>query len=205
MSTKTTTQSPTPAEQQAVAQAIAVTKSQITDDIARGTVPATVASWGELNEHVDGNAYGDAEDMDYDLWVDVTTEIDAWLADGRPEPVTVGGHQYTAQHVTRDGRTGVNINTCGVLQDEIVRIVDREITYLHAVRTELDLPVRGIVDTAMRVQRTLTARAHIYRYHMSDAVVHVVPGTVQEAVEMLERLLASLPGIVLDAATDGLL
>lgn len=70
----------------------------VADDIANGTVPADVDSFGELHDHVDANDYvaqaredlGLAELCDWDDEADVTRDNNAmtlvaqWLRAGRP-------------------------------------------------------------------------------------------------------------------------
>lgn len=69
---------------------------EIAELVTEGDIPATAASWGELDSYMDANDLGDCGDqeMDFDDWSLVMATIDAWLAelpftDG-VAPVTVG-------------------------------------------------------------------------------------------------------------------
>jgi hypothetical protein len=72
-------------------------KGEIRADIAAGRVPAAVATFAELHDHVDANGYGGAFEDDNpapfaegmveeacDFWNRVQAELDAWLRNGRP-------------------------------------------------------------------------------------------------------------------------
>ena len=70
-------------------------KSEILADVAAGIVPASVASFSELHQHVDANEYGgafeydfggaggdDAVQADCDFWNKVHDACDAWIRSG---------------------------------------------------------------------------------------------------------------------------
>lgn len=69
-------------------------KGEILEAISQGQIPATVASFAELHDHVDANEFGGAfeeqettgEDgkgpLDIDFWDDVQTELDKWIKAG---------------------------------------------------------------------------------------------------------------------------
>lgn len=66
-------------------------KKEVLADIASGRVPASVASFAELHDHVDANEYGGACEGGFDgsdestaFWNRVQGEVDAWLKAGRP-------------------------------------------------------------------------------------------------------------------------
>ena len=81
---------------------------EIEDDIAEGTVPATVRTFAELHDYVDANCYGGLCDDDgpwkflWDLhWTSdsndvfdfanaVQDRVNAWLAAGRPQRMDAG-------------------------------------------------------------------------------------------------------------------
>jgi hypothetical protein len=69
-------------------------KQEILEDIADGTVPATVASYSELHDYVDANGYGGAfEDWSWEdgkvpeevvnFWNRLQEACDQWLKNGR--------------------------------------------------------------------------------------------------------------------------
>src|SRR5262245_32462927 len=82
-------------------KAVERAKREINEDIAYGIVPATVSSFSELHDHVDGNEYGGAceagayPDTDNDPdevleafaagWNLVQNTVKEWVVDGRPE------------------------------------------------------------------------------------------------------------------------
>lgn len=85
------------------AAAILRSQREILDDIADGTVPSSVASFGELHDYVDANMYGglcdedgpvewlpeDDDDLDAALALSnhVQEVVHQWLVAGRPERV----------------------------------------------------------------------------------------------------------------------
>jgi len=68
-------------------QAIERSKREIKEDVARGTIPTTCASFSQLHDYVDANGYGGALDHDFDneetdFWNAVQDAIDAWIKTG---------------------------------------------------------------------------------------------------------------------------
>ena len=68
-------------------RAIERSKSEILEDIAEGTIPATCASYRELHDYVDANGYGGAFEHDFDneetgFWNAVQDAVDAWIKAG---------------------------------------------------------------------------------------------------------------------------
>lgn len=72
---------------------VAQAKREILEDIANGDVPATVASFSELHDHVDANTYGGLCDDGFpeqfandEAWItfsdDVQDAVDAWIKAG---------------------------------------------------------------------------------------------------------------------------
>lgn len=67
-----------------VDEVIQAAKDAIQADIADGAVPSTVATFTDLHDYVDANAYLDPLDVD-----DANTAadtLDQWLRAGRPSP-----------------------------------------------------------------------------------------------------------------------
>jgi hypothetical protein len=76
----------------------AAMKAEISDLIKAGTIPESVASFSELHDYIDANMLGEdlfpeLDDDDetgeqLDRWVDVfnpaSSEVSAWLKEGRP-------------------------------------------------------------------------------------------------------------------------
>ena len=69
-------------------------KAEVLADIAAGRVPAGVADFASLHDHVDANYYGGAfesweegspaDDAFVAFWNRVQEEVDLWLRAGRP-------------------------------------------------------------------------------------------------------------------------
>jgi hypothetical protein len=76
----------------AVGVVVEIAKSEILADVRSGRVPATVASFAALHDHVDANCYGGAEeswaegdsavDEMVAFWNAVQNELDAWIKAG---------------------------------------------------------------------------------------------------------------------------
>jgi len=73
--------------------AVARGKEEISDDVAAGIVPASVASFSELHDYVDANEYGGLCDPDafggvetygIEFAAAVQDALDAWIKAGRP-------------------------------------------------------------------------------------------------------------------------
>ncbi len=76
----------------AVAVVVEIAKAEILADVMTGHVPATVASFAELHDHVDANCYGGAEDAWFEgctdntefvaFWNAVQDALDSWIRAG---------------------------------------------------------------------------------------------------------------------------
>ncbi len=72
----------------AVAVVVEVAKKELLSDVARGIIPATVASFSELHDFVDANEYGggceefDGSDEACSFWNQVQNAIDIWIKEG---------------------------------------------------------------------------------------------------------------------------
>jgi hypothetical protein len=76
----------------AIEAVVAVAKAEILADVQSGRVPATVAYFAELHDHVDANCYGGAEDAWFEgctddaefvaFWNAVQDTLDAWIKAG---------------------------------------------------------------------------------------------------------------------------
>lgn len=81
---------------------------EVLNDVREGTVPASVASFSELHDHVDANGYGGAfdwpasmseqsdlgnhryTDLHCRFWNTVQNRVDAWIKSGKVREVPVG-------------------------------------------------------------------------------------------------------------------
>lgn len=73
-----------------IQSAVTQAKKEIREDIADGTLPANVATFVDLHDHVDANEYGGLCDpnsphaaLDLDNgWTEFQDAVDQWLVDG---------------------------------------------------------------------------------------------------------------------------
>lgn len=86
---------------------IEITKSEVLQDVRTGRVPANVASFSALHDHVDANGYGGAfqwasvpsdheGDEEYlnthcEFWNKVQNAVDAWIKGGGIHAASVSG------------------------------------------------------------------------------------------------------------------
>lgn len=118
--------------------------------------------------------------------------------------VTIEGHSFEAADTyDQDGCAHSWIRAGQWIQNTITERVGKKIEACRVSRQAAGLPVRDVVDAAMRVQRDISDYWWSEYILVYDDTVSTAKGSLRSLVEAIERLMARLDEFVLYAVEAG--